>query len=87
MQHSIVIVHFFSYSPQFIQQFFICEVKYSRQEVKFSVIEEMQKKINTLVTPRGFSCFPVLIHVNGVHDNVLESDYFMNIINFEEILV
>ncbi len=65
---------------------FICEIKYSRQEVKFSIVEEMQKKINALVKPKGFSCFPVLIHVNGVHDKVVESDYFMNIINFEELL-
>lgn len=65
---------------------FICEIKYSRNEIKPIVINEVKQKINNLSRPKGFSCFPVLIHVNGIQDQILESDYFMNTINFEEIL-
>lgn len=65
---------------------FVCEIKYARQEIKSSIVDEMKEKISALAKPKGFSCFPVLIHVNGVQDKVLESDYFMNIIHFEELL-
>lgn len=65
---------------------FICEIKYSRQDIKSSVIDEVKQKINSLARPKGFSCFPILIHVNGLQEKILTSDYFTNIINFEEIL-
>jgi AAA+ ATPase superfamily predicted ATPase len=66
---------------------FICEIKYSRQGIKPAVINEVKEKIDTLTKPKGFSCFPVLIHVNELHDKVSESDYFMNTINFEQLLM
>lgn len=65
---------------------FVCEIKFSKQEIGTSVIEEVQQKIKYLVRPKGFSCFPILIHVNGVSDGVLESGYFAEILDFGEIL-
>lgn len=65
---------------------FVCEIKFSRQEIKTNVIEELKQKINVLARPKGFSCFPILIHMNGIHDRVIESDYFVKIINFEDII-
>lgn len=65
---------------------FLCEIKYSRQEIKSSVIEEVQRKIDALTIPKGFSCFPVLIHVNDVQDAVLDGNYFVKIINFDSII-
>lgn len=36
----------------------------------------MKQKITHLKQARGFSVRPVLIHVNGVHEDVIESDFF-----------
>ncbi|MBP6985531.1 MAG: ATPase [Alphaproteobacteria bacterium] len=65
---------------------FACEIKFSRQEIKPDIIQEMKRKIENLAKPRGFSCFPVLIHVNGVSDSVVDSNYFAEIIDFSEII-
>jgi len=65
---------------------FVCEIKFSKQEIGMSVVEEVQQKIKHLVRPKGFSCFPVLIHVNGVSDGVLESNYFSEVLDFGKIL-
>lgn len=65
---------------------FACEIKFSREEIKGEIIQEMKRKIDNLVMPRGFSCFPVLIHVNGVHESVIDSGYFTEIIDLSEIL-
>ena len=60
---------------------YACEVKFSLNEVSISVVSEMQEKLSKLVKPRGFAVIPVLIHVNGVSDSVINSDYF-RIIDF-----
>lgn len=65
---------------------YACEIKFSRSEIKSDIISEMQQKLSSLVLPRGFSCLPVLIHVNGVHDNVIDSNYFFKIIDFSGLL-
>jgi len=41
----------------------------------------MQNKIDRLKYPRGYSCRPILIHVNGVTDDVKESSYFASIVD------
>ncbi len=66
---------------------FACEVKFSKNEIKTNIIEEMRQKLANLVLPKGFSCFPVLIHVNGVSESVIDSDYFYKIIDFGELLL
>jgi hypothetical protein len=65
---------------------FACEIKFSMSPLRTDVIGEMKKKIATLPLPKRFSCWPVLIHVNGVEDSVLESDYFTKIIDFSTFL-
>lgn len=65
---------------------FACEIKFSKNEIKTNIIEEMQHKIANLILPKGFSCFPVLIHVNGVSEAVIDSDYFTRIIDFATLL-
>lgn len=65
---------------------FVCEIKFSRNAIDGSVIKEMTRKINLLKKPRGFSCFAVLIHVNGVHDSVIDSNFFTRIIDFSQML-
>ncbi|MES2199156.1 MAG: ATP-binding protein [Chlamydiota bacterium] len=61
---------------------YVCEIKFSTSEVKNSVIEEMEKKIENLSAPKGFSIRPVLIHVNGVSHSVKESGLFNDIVDF-----
>lgn len=65
---------------------FVCEIKFSRQLVQASIIAEMQQKLRRLKAPRHISKRPVLIHVNGVSDEILESQYFSNIIDFCQLL-
>lgn len=65
---------------------FICEIKFSRNKIGAEVIEEVKEKIERISLPRGFSCWPVLIHVNGVTDAVIESRYFTQIIDFSSLL-
>lgn len=65
---------------------YVCEIKYSRHPVGIDVVEEVRKKITALRLPRGVSCRAVLIHVNGVTKNLIEEDYFSNIIDFSQML-
>lgn len=65
---------------------YLCEIKFSSQEITRSVIDEMKQKIRTLVLPKNLSIRPVLIHVNGVDENVVESDFFSAIIDFKDLL-
>lgn len=66
---------------------YICEVKFYKDKIGSSVIEEFDHKIKSLSKLRGFSIRPVLIHVNGVTADLEESDYFAKIIDFSKVLV
>lgn len=65
---------------------FVCEVKFSKREIKSDIIPEMKEKLNRLNILKGFASCPVLIHVNGVEDAVVESNYFTHIIDFSQLL-
>lgn len=65
---------------------YICEIKFSKQLITPDVISEVQKKMDNLRYPKGFSCRPVLIHVNGVQENVIDSGFFADVINFANLL-
>lgn len=65
---------------------YVCEIKFLRKPVKVSVIEEMQEKMRRLKVPRHVSRRSVLIHVNGVTDEVLEQQYFSHVIDFSQLL-
>ena len=65
---------------------YVCEIKFSSSEVKSSVIEEMEKKIERMSIPKGTSIRPVLIHVNGVSQAVMESEVFNDIVDFSQFL-
>lgn len=43
-------------------------------------------QLEDLILPRRFSCWPVLIHVNGVTESVIDQGYFTEIIDFSEFL-
>jgi uncharacterized protein len=65
---------------------YICEIKFSRKLIKAAILKEVQQKIDRLKMPRNFSRRCVLIHVNGVEDSVLESQFFSGIIDFSQLL-
>jgi AAA+ ATPase superfamily predicted ATPase len=65
---------------------YVCEIKFSRHELKSSIVDEVKEKISNLKLPRGFACSPVLIHVSDIHDSVVESEYFSKIIDFRDFL-
>jgi uncharacterized protein len=65
---------------------YVCEVKFSRNEITSAIIPEMRAKIGALSRPRGMSCRPVLIHVNGVSEEVTDSDYFAHIVDMGGLL-
>ncbi len=65
---------------------YICEIKFSKHQVGSSVIQEVKDKIAPLRLPKGYSCRPVLIHVNGISDEIIEQDYFASIIDISTFL-
>jgi thioredoxin reductase len=68
------------------QNLYLCEIKFSKKPVSFKIIEEMEKKRENLKFPKNFSIRPVLIHVNGVDESVLDERYFDKIIDFSQLL-
>ncbi len=66
---------------------FFCEIKFSRQEIRSNIIHEMKSKIEKAAHLRGMAYCPVLIHMNGVEDGVVDSQYFTEIIDFSSCLI
>jgi hypothetical protein len=60
---------------------YICEIRYSKNEIDTKVIEEMEEKLNRLRLPKRFSYRTVLIHVNGVSESLEDRGYFSHIID------
>ncbi len=65
---------------------YICEIKFSKHPITKKVIEDVEDKRKRIKAPRHFSFRPILIHVNGVEDEVLETGYFDTIIDFGQLL-
>jgi AAA+ ATPase superfamily predicted ATPase len=65
---------------------YICEIKFSREPITTNVISEVREKINRVAMPKHISRRAVLIHANGVSDSVIESDFFVKIIDFSQFL-
>lgn len=65
---------------------YLCEIKFNAQEVSGSVINDVRNKMLALALPKHLSVRPVLIHVNGVKESVLESRFFSAVIDFNSLL-
>ncbi len=65
---------------------YLCEIKFSKSPITSTVMNEVQEKMNRLKISKGFSCLPVLIHVNGCNEVIEKSDFFVQIIDFKEYL-
>jgi len=68
------------------QVLYVCEVKFSVEKIGMSVIREVAEKSRKLVKPRGFSVRHVLIHVNGVTEQVEWENFFSDIVDFGQLL-
>ena len=65
---------------------YVCEIKFSKKTIKNNIIAEVQEKMDRLKPPRHISMRPVLIHVNEVSEEVVNSRFFSHIINFGQLL-
>lgn len=65
---------------------YLCEIKFYKNPLTTKVIEELEKKINKLMIPKHCSIRPILIHVNGVEESVLDERYFDQVIDFSQLL-
>lgn len=64
----------------------VIEVKFSIAPVQLAVVDEVKQKLEKLRGLENVSYRPVLIHVNGVDDSVVNSGFFAQIVNFSEFL-
>lgn len=65
---------------------YLCEIKFSRDPIGMNIVKEMLEKIKRLKSPKYFSRRVVLIHVNGVKEEVVDSQFFSKIIDFSDLL-
>lgn len=65
---------------------FVGEIKFSKSELTVSVIDDVKQKIKSIKLLGKFSHRPLLIHVNGVRNAIVESGFFSNIIDFGQLL-
>ncbi len=66
--------------------YYLFEFKFSRNPINSKVINDVNQKIVRLKLGRGTACLPILIHVNGVANCILEEDFFYKIIDFQDLL-
>lgn len=66
---------------------FVCEVKFSVNEISSRIIPEMKDKFSRLKMPKQFSFWPVLIHVGGISDALKDEEFFTEIIDFSDFLI
>lgn len=62
------------------------EIKFSKNPIGSSAIGEMQRKIHALSLPRHMSLRPVLVHVNGVTEELMSSRAFAHIVDFSSLI-
>lgn len=65
---------------------FVFEIKFTRKEIKTSVISQVEEKIKRLNKPRNYNCVPILIHMGDVSQSVIDRNYFLHIIDFTQFL-
>lgn len=63
----------------------ICEIKYTQSKVGIEVIEEFEKKLKLLSSPKSKTIEKVLITASGATDALLARAYFDRIITLESI--
>ncbi len=65
---------------------YLCEIKFSKNPIPPKIVDEVAEKIKRLKVPKGFSILPVLIHINGYSSLIEERGFFIEIIDFSDLL-
>jgi len=65
---------------------YLFEIKFHQEPIGMEAVRQVQNTLNALKLPRGFSCRPVLVHINGVTSSVIDSGFFAKIIDFSALL-
>ncbi len=65
---------------------YLVEIKFSQNEIGNNIKQELQRKIDRLSVPRGFSIKPVLIHVGGVSSSIYTDRFFAHVLDFSDLL-
>ena len=65
---------------------YLCEIKFSRNLIEKSIVDEIEQKIKALDVPKNTSIRPVLIHVGKLHDHLIDTQYFSNTIDLTQLL-
>jgi len=68
------------------QVLYICEIKFSKDKIGTNIIKDMQNKIHAMCIPKHYSYRIVLIHVNGISEELLDEDYFSYILDFSDFI-
>lgn len=66
---------------------YLCEIKFKRSEIQLEIISDVKNKIEKLSIPKGYAICPVLFHLSGVSDSILDARYFYRIININDFLI
>ncbi|MGE3954806.1 MAG: ATP-binding protein [Parachlamydiales bacterium] len=66
---------------------YLCEIKFRKQKVGIQTVRELSHKHKRLSLPRGWSTRSVLVHINGVTDQVASADEIDHVIDFSELIV
>ena len=65
---------------------YLCEVQFSKHPIQIDVIKEVEEKMANLNQRGPLSIRPVLIHVNGVSEDVYLERFFAEVIDFGQML-
>ena len=65
---------------------YVCEMKFSRNNIEHNVIKQVSEKINKINLPKGYSALPILISAGNIPQSIIDSDYFHSIINIEDLI-
>lgn len=65
---------------------YICEIKFSKQRIGLEVYGQVSEKIKQMRIPRGYSAIPVLIHANGISEELEDSRLFPYVISVGELI-
>jgi hypothetical protein len=65
---------------------YVCEIHFSKEPVGAAAIADLKAKMTALSPLKAVSYRPVLVHVNGVTADVVDSDFFSAIIDMGKLL-
>ena len=64
----------------------VCEIKYHESKISTEIIPQIEKKINLLPVPKGYTVNKALISLNGPDNALLQSEYFDYILDIDNLL-